>query len=451
MMKNIVENAVDQHRDLILEAERHIWKHPETGFREWKTHAYLKEKFEELGYEVREAGNIPGFFADIDTGIPGPKIAVFGELDSLIVPTHPECDPETGAIHACGHHAQCAALLGVAAALKKPGVMKGLCGSVRLVAVPAEEGIELEFRRRLKNDGAIRYYSGKTEFLYRGLLDGVDMAMMIHAATSQIYKIACPVSTNGNISKRATFIGKSAHAGGAPHNGINALYAATTAFSAANALRETWRDADTVRFHPIISHGGSAVNAIPDEVITEAYVRAADIKTMRQVSEQMNRAFAGAAAALGCGVEFEDEFKSAPRINDKTLRELFHKICSDYYKEEEMNLAQVHGTACSDIGNICCVMPAIQANVAGATGNEHGSNYVISDPENVCVTGAKILTRAVTNLLENGAALSKTVLENATVPFSSKEEFFSFIDSVTFRSKGVLQNEDDTLTLKFKE
>ncbi len=450
-MKNAIENAIEKHRGLILEAERHIWKNPETGFREWKTHAYLKEKFEELGYKVKETESIPGFCADIDTGIPGPIIAVFGELDSLIVPTHPECDPQTGAVHACGHHAQCAALLGVAAALKAPGVTDGLCGSVRLVAVPAEEGIELEFRRKLKQDGVIRYYSGKTEFLYRGLLDGVDMAMMIHAATSQVYKIACPMSTNGNISKRATFHGRSAHAGGSPHQGRNALYAATTALSAANALRETWRDADTVRFHPIITKGGSAVNAIPDEVITEAYARAADIKTMRRVSEQMNRAFAGAAAAMGCTVEFEDEFKSAPRINDKTMRALFHRICSDYYNEEEMNLSQAHGTACSDMGNICCVMPAIQANVAGACGNEHGSNYKISDPENVCVTGAKILTRAITSLLEKKGALAKTVLENATVPFPSKEEFFSFIDSVTFHSKGVLENEDGSLTLKFKE
>ena len=157
MIPQSIIEAIDQSRDLILKAERHIWKNPETGFREWKTHAYLKEKFEELGYQVTEAGNIPGFYTDVDTGIPGPKIAVFGELDSLIVPTHPECDPETGAVHSCGHHAQCAALLGVAAALKGEGALDGLCGSIRLIAVPAEEGIELEFRRKLKQEGIIRY------------------------------------------------------------------------------------------------------------------------------------------------------------------------------------------------------------------------------------------------------------------------------------------------------
>ena len=58
---------VEKYRGLILEAERHIWKNPETGFREWKTTAYLAEQFQKLGYELTMAGNIPGFYTDLDT------------------------------------------------------------------------------------------------------------------------------------------------------------------------------------------------------------------------------------------------------------------------------------------------------------------------------------------------------------------------------------------------
>ena len=90
---------VDKHRDLILEAERHIWKNPETGFREWKTSAYLAEQFEALGYELTRAGDIPGFYTDLDTGRPGPTSLVMGELDALFCNTHPEADPETNAVH----------------------------------------------------------------------------------------------------------------------------------------------------------------------------------------------------------------------------------------------------------------------------------------------------------------------------------------------------------------
>lgn len=46
-------------------------------------HDYLVEKYEALGYTLVKAGNIPGFYTDVETGKPGPKVAIFGELDAL--------------------------------------------------------------------------------------------------------------------------------------------------------------------------------------------------------------------------------------------------------------------------------------------------------------------------------------------------------------------------------
>ncbi|MBR6793901.1 MAG: amidohydrolase, partial [Clostridia bacterium] len=181
---NLVQ-AVDKNRQLILDALDYIWKNPETGYREVKTSAYLEKEFEKLGYELVRAGNIPGFYADLDTGKEGPTVLIFGELDSLICYDHPEADPETGAVHCCGHAAQAAALLGIAAALKEPGVAEGLCGKVRLCAVPAEELIEVEYRSELKKKGIIKYFGGKAEFLYRGFLDGVDIVYMVHTSCGE--------------------------------------------------------------------------------------------------------------------------------------------------------------------------------------------------------------------------------------------------------------------------
>ena len=45
---------------------------------------HLKKHFEQLGYTVTEAGNIPGFWTDVDTGRPGPTVLVMGELDALV-------------------------------------------------------------------------------------------------------------------------------------------------------------------------------------------------------------------------------------------------------------------------------------------------------------------------------------------------------------------------------
>ncbi len=438
--------AVEKHKDMILEAERHIWKNPEPGYREWKTHAYLKEKYEALGYKLVEAGNIPGFYTDVDTGRPGPTIAVFGEMDSLIIPSHPESDPETGAVHACGHNCQSAALLGLAAGLKEPGVLDGLCGKIRLIAVPAEEGIEIEFRLGLKKQGIIKYMCGKPEFLYRGYLDGVDMAMMIHTTQKGI---SCNRGSNGAIIKYATFEGRSAHAGGSPHKGINALYAATNALSASNALRETFQEKDTVRYHPIMTKGGNVVNAIPDEVRIESYLRAATVEAMQTESKKINRAYAGCAAAMGGGVRFTDVHGFAPRYNDHTMREVFKRIGADFFAEEDIRFTQSWGTASSDMGDISCVMPAVHPNVGGAGGTAHGDNYRVEDPYTACVVSAKVQIGALAAFLENDAAEAKNVIADKKVPFPSKEAYFAAVDALSFDGEGVAYNEDGTVTLNF--
>ena len=136
-------SAVEKHRQRILEAERFIWAHPETGYKEFETSKYMENAFEALGYTLHRAEGITGFYTVLDTGREGPEVLILGELDSIICPAHPESDPKTGAVHSCGHNAQCAALLGVAAALKEPGVIDGLCGRVRLCAVPAEELLDV--------------------------------------------------------------------------------------------------------------------------------------------------------------------------------------------------------------------------------------------------------------------------------------------------------------------
>ena len=439
--------SVESCRDTILAAERHIWKHPETGYREWKTHAYMKEHFERLGYTVTEAGNIPGFYTDVDTGRPGPKVAIFAEMDSLIVPTHPEADPDTGYVHACGHHCQCAAMLGIAAALKADGALDALSGSIRLIVVPAEELIEIGYRQQLKAQGVIRYYGGKVEFMHRGILDGVKMAMMVHTGGSGL---SCNRGSNGCITKEATFIGKGAHAGSAPHVGINALYAANLAMQAANALRETFREADTVRFHPIITNGGDAVNAIPDNVTVESYVRAASMEAMAKENEKINRAFVGAAAAMGCRIRLKDLHGYAPRVNDPGMKQVCREVAAMLVPEENLDFSERWGTGCSDMGDVNCVMPGIHPYAGGAEGAGHSSEYFIQDPYTACVVSAKLQVGTIALLLQDDAAKAKQILAEGRQDYPSIREYLDSIDQLSFEGDGVTYESDGTVTLKYK-
>ena len=300
-MKDII-SAVEKHRKLILDAERHIWANPETGFKEIKTSKYMSDKFQELGYDITFADGITGFYTVIDTGREGPEILILGELDSIICPQHPESDPETGAVHSCGHNAQCAALLGIAAALKEPGIIDKFCGKIRLCAVPAEELLEIEFRNKLKEEGKIKYLGGKSEFLYRGYFDNVDIAFMVHTSSS----FASNLGSVGCIAKKITYKGVSAHAGGSPWNGKNALYAATCGINAINAIRETFKEADRVRVHPIITNGGVMVNAIPATTQLESYVRGDNFDAIIQTNNKVNRALCGAALSVGTNIDITD-------------------------------------------------------------------------------------------------------------------------------------------------
>lgn len=442
------EQMVNKHRERILNAVDYFWKNPETGYKEWKTNKYLSEAFEALGYELTQAGDIPGFYTDVDTGIPGPTVAVMGELDALICANHPECDPRTGAVHCCGHAAQIAALLGVAAALKEPGALDGLCGKIRLMAVPAEELIEVEFRQELKEAGKIHYFGGKVEFMYRGFFDDVDMAFMIHTTIGESNMGRITKGSNGCIAKMMEFQGVASHAGGSPEKGVNALYAANLALNAINALRETFVDSAHIRVHPIITAGGNAVNAIPDQVKLESYIRGATMDDIVEVNHKVNRALAASAAAMGANVHLRDIPGYWPNSNAPGLMPLMKEAMEQVLDTVRYEPEQ-WGTGCTDMGDLSSVMPTIHPYVSGSVGHSHGADYYITDRETACVSSAKVQLCLLNILLSNGAEKAKAVLAGFTPTFPKKADYFAFVDKLALSKQAVAQQTDGTIMLDF--
>ena len=436
--------AVDKYRTLILDAERYIWQNPETGYKEYKTSAYMEEKFTELGYELTKAEGITGFTAQLDTGREGPTLLVLGELDSIICPAHPEADPATGAVHSCGHNAQCAALLGIAAALTDPGALDGLCGKIRLCAVPAEELLEIEYRTSLKSQGKIKYYGGKSEFLSRGLFDGVDLAFMVH--TSGAY--AVDGGSVGCIAKNIIYKGRAAHAGGAPWEGCNALYAANCGLNAVNAIRETFRESELIRVHPIITHGGDMVNAIPETVRLESYVRGGSYEAIVKNNRKVNRALTGAALSLGANVEIVDIPGYAPLLNDagmvQVAKEAFALVCPGerFYEMPAM------GTGSTDMGDLSCIMPVVHPYAGGATGKSHGNDYQIADAECACVTNSKWQLAMIRLLLSDGAGRAKQIVADFKPRFASKEAYLAYVDALNASGDRIAYAEDGTAMVK---
>ena len=439
--------AVEAQRELMQDAERTIWRHPETGYKEWKTHAYLKNAMEKLGYTVHEAGDIPGFSAMLDTGRPGPTVALLAEMDSLICASHPECDPETGAVHACGHHAQSAALLGAAAALKMPGALDGLCGRIKLIEVPAEELVEMEFREKLRQQGVIKYFGGKVEFMRRGFFDDVDLCLMLHTGGG-VNRFSLNQGMNGCITKQIAYRGRAAHAGGAPSQGINALYAATLGMQAVNSIRETFRDSDHVRVHPIVTGRVGPVNAIPDMTTLECYVRAATMPVLQDANRRVNRAFISGAVALGAQVKISDRPGYSPVQNDPNMYDLSKRVMTALVGEENVRINPNIETGSTDMGDISCVFPAIHPSGSGAAGKGHGDDYRIADFDSAVVLAARYLCCMAAALLGEDAKEARYILDHKHTLFNSIPEYLKAIDAYFADLEGV-EYTDEGAVLRF--
>ena len=177
-MKKIACQAIDEYADKLIALESSIFHEPELGYKEFKTAAKIKAALDELGYTYTDGHAVTGIITPIKGRDHKVNLAIMGELDAVVAPSHPFADPVTGAAHSCGHFAQAASVIGVASALKAPGIMENLDGDITLMHVPSEEFVELEYRQNLKNEGVIKLFGGKQEFIRLGLMDNIDMMIM---------------------------------------------------------------------------------------------------------------------------------------------------------------------------------------------------------------------------------------------------------------------------------
>ncbi|MFH1571860.1 MAG: amidohydrolase [Gemmatimonadota bacterium] len=418
-LKAAVCQAIEARRERIIGLGEAIMSEPELGFKEVKTAARARAAFEEAGLPCTDGLALTGVRAVLCGRRPGPTVALLGELDALIVPDHPRADAETGAAHACGHNAQVAGLCGAALGLAAAGAAEHLAGTIAFLAVPAEEYVEIEYRLGLVRQGRITFPAGKPELVALGCFDDVDLALLIHAGSSDAVEGAMGVasSSNGFLAKSIRFRGRAAHAGVAPEKGVNALYAAQLALSAINAQRETFRDQDCVRVHPIITRGGDLVNIIPAEVCVETYVRARTAEAMLEAASRVDRALRGAALAMGCGVEIDTVPGFLPLVNDPGLAALFRTnagrlLGDDAYRDYP------HSGGSTDAGDLSHIMPVLHPVMTGARGGVHAADWCIADPDAGYVVPAKALVMMAVDLLFGQAEEARRVLAASRPPLT---------------------------------
>lgn len=407
-MKQQIINAIDANREAIIACGEYVLNNPELGFKEFKTSEYVKNEFKKLGIPFRDNAAITGVIGVVGDPDAEINVCIIGEMDAVICYDHPFADSDTGAAHACGHNAQIAQMIGAAYGIVKSGILDRCSCKITFIAVPAEEFVELEYRKHLVNTGKITYMSGKQELIHLGVFDDIDIAMMIHAhaLTPQPRLYMCG-SSLGFEAKQITFCGRSAH-GSEPWNGINALDAAVMTITGINANRATFKDSDKVRIHPIISNGGDLVNVIPNRAVIETYVRAANIPALDDACNKVDNAAKAGAMAVGAECLIENIRGYAPLKQDKNLSNVFEANALMFLNPENIEHNK-DMTGSTDMGDLSNVIPSIQPTMGGFEGALHGKDFSITDKELVYVTASKILSCTVYDLIKDNAAVAKKI------------------------------------------
>ena len=422
-------DAIERRKAEIIAVAKDILRNPETGFNEHRTAGLVQRKLSELGTPYRHGLALTGVKGTLQGGAGlGPRVAIIGELDSLLVFDHPNADPDTGAAHACGHNAQISMMLGATIGLQSPDVLQELSGSIVPFAVPAEEFVEVERRLNLKEEGKLEFLGGKQELIRLGEFDDVDMAVMCHTASDTGKRLFSVGGTsNGHIVKHVRYFGRRDHGGSSPDMGINALNAANLAMAAMHAIRETFTEQETARVHGIITGGAEPTDSVPGEVTLEWRVRSATPENLLKNNASVDRCLKAGALGVGAKVIITNIPGYFPLRHDPILQELFHGNATYLLGRDRISVmpeSRNRGGS-TDMGDLSQIMPVCHPYASGATGPGHSKEYAIKDYEHAVINPAKIMAMVVIDLLADGAAKGRDVLEKARPPMT-KDEYVAF-------------------------
>ncbi|MCY6957255.1 amidohydrolase [Clostridium brassicae] len=427
-LKKLVCKTIDDNAEKLIALAKKIDESPELGFKENKTSQIVANFFEELNLPYKNNLAITGVKAKLKNSSEGPNVAILGELDAVLCPTSSKADPLTGAAHACGHNLQLTAMMGAALGLKLSNIADKLHGNVTFMGVPAEEFIEIEYREKLHKEGKIHFFGGKQELIYLGEFDDVDISMMMHSdKNTPETKVSVGDTSNGFMAKTIQYIGKTAHAAEAPHEGVNALNAAMIGLMGINALRETFIDEDHVRVHPIITKGGDTVNSVPCDVRLETYVRAKSMKSIENTHIKVDNALKAGGYAVGAETIVKTIPGYLPLNCSKDLNNLFvDNALSILPKEQVVNAG--HFGASTDMGDLSHIIPTIHPFIGGVDGALHTEDFHAVDYSSAALLPAKLFAMTIVDLLSNEAEKAKEIKSNFK-PLLTKEEYVAMMEN----------------------
>ena len=297
--------------DYTIEMRRYFHENPELSFKEFKTQEKILSELKSMGLNpVKIAGT--GVYADIIGKNNGKTIGVRADIDALPVTENNSKtyrSKNEGVMHACGHDAHTAMVLGLSKLLVSEG--KNFNGRIRVFFQPAEEA---------PPGGAVR-------MIEEGLLDGVDYVIGQHVDSQlpagYIGYRSGPVSANSD-TFFVTIQGKGGH-GSRPEGGIDAIYAASLFVTSLQAVRarilpQTSPAAITVG----TINGGYRHNVLADNVQLSGTVRTVTEEDRKSAEAKIKSLLEGLKSFLGISYEYKFEYGYPVMKNDLEITGIVH-------------------------------------------------------------------------------------------------------------------------------
>jgi amidohydrolase len=306
----------------VIACRRQIHEHPELSNREVETAKLVAERLGKLGIELRTGVARTGVVAVIKGGRPGPTVALRADMDAL--PVTEEVDvpfaskvrttfdgKDVGVMHACGHDAHTAILLGVAQVLSR--LRADLPGSVELLFQPAEEGPpagEEGGARLMVKEGVLREPVPAAVFGLH-VTPNFDVGQIGWRAGGMLA---------GADGLRITVHGRQTHAA-YPWKGVDPIVVASQIVLGLQTIAS--RQLDITEAPALITigkiDGGVRENIIPDDVVMQGTIRYLGPEMRQDIHDRIQRTATSIAESAGAKAEVTIEERVALTFNDAAL------------------------------------------------------------------------------------------------------------------------------------
>jgi amidohydrolase len=371
--------------DEIVRLRRLIHANPELSFQEFQTAALVADTLSEIGgYTVRTQVGKTGVVAEL--GESGPVIAIRADMDALPIVEANDVSYASrtpGVMHACGHDAHTAILLGVAHLLRLSYAEERWDGRVRLLFQPAEEAFD-------END-----ISGATAMITDQALEGVDAVIALHVSSdkpSGHFMFQDGPSLAAVDSFDAWIYGDGAH-GAYPHTGSDPLYMLAPILTAIYAIPSR-------RINPLYPSvvsvgqvsGGATTNVIPNEVLLKGTMRSMSTEVREQLWRELENALR-MSELMGGRYKLNITKGYPPMVNDQEANNWMRQVTTDLLSHDAVVESQF-GMGAEDFAYMTQKAKGAMFMLGAAMPEgpaRHHHTAIFDIDENILVPGAAVL------------------------------------------------------------